>query len=242
MPTTNTAQPRGWEYLDDTSNDTSHADHPPHTTPHKAVNYVPPNDRAHAETGPPQDDGSIVTTWSCESSDPQNEPHFVDTLTPAITHPMQGCIRLGCWNANNGVRYNMESTVNYAVEGNFAILSIQEPTAQTANIQPRERISYENAAAKGDYHLSTSKHQFVLTHNRLYDRATCLPTILHEGRVIHQTFRINKTTNLLIIHTYGISNESSTNVGAIVERNKLRRKILVDLRICLLYTSDAADE
>ena len=101
----------------------------PHTTNPKAADYLPPNDRTHAANMKPQDDDSLYTTWSCKSNDIQNETHFVDTITPALMYPIQGCIRLGCWNANNGVRYNMESTVNYAMEGNFAVLSIQEPTA-----------------------------------------------------------------------------------------------------------------
>jgi len=129
------------------------------------------------------------------------------------------------FNCNTTLRGKMQQAAKFAQEANADIFTIQEPFAQNANINDKEKSRHCKQASDERYVLDTSKYQAVLIRDRLAARQINRTTIKNDGRIMVYEFNINKTTNLLLISTYVVVDDGSRDISKNIKENNTRKDI-----------------
>jgi len=140
-------------------------------------------------------------------------PDILNMVNKINQESMKGKIRTMTFNCNTALRGKMQQAAKFAQEANADILTIQEPFAQHATINDKEKSRHSKQASDKGYVLDTSKYQAVLIRDRLALHQTNKTTIKNDGRIMAYEFHTNKTTNLLLISNYGVVDGGSRDIS-----------------------------
>ena len=140
-------------------------------------------------------------------------PDILNMANKISQRSMKGKIRTMTFNCDTALKGKMQQAAKFAQEANADIFTIQEPFAQKATINVKEKARHSKQASDKGYVLDTSKYQAVLIRDRLASRQTNKTTIKNDGRIMAYEFDINKTTNLLLISNYGVVDEGSRDIS-----------------------------